>query len=305
MANIGRWRPGPPGLEEATVRLSDKVALVMGGGQTKGQTIGNGRATAVLFAREGARVAVVDRDKDAAEETVEIIAKEGGEAWSQQGDVTDEAAVAGVVEECVRRWGRIDVLHNNVGVSIAGGDAPVTGITGEALDRILSINLKGMVFACKHVVPVMQAQRSGAITNISSNAVLIDYPYVGYKTSKSAVIALTEQLAITYAPDGIRANTILPGLMNTPMAIENRAARWGVPREEVVSMRDAEVPLRHKMGTAWDVAHAALYLASDEAGFVTGAVLTVDGGQSLQAGWRTEQMKDLAKNEPAPPTSGP
>jgi NAD(P)-dependent dehydrogenase (short-subunit alcohol dehydrogenase family) len=213
--------------------------------------------------------------------------------------------VAGVVEDCVRRWGRIDILHNNVGVSIAGGDAPVTSITGEAFDRILSVNLKGMIFACKHVVPVMQSQRSGAITNISSNAVLIDYPYVGYKTSKTAVIALTEQLAITYAPDGIRANVILPGLMNTPMAIENRAARWNLPRDEVVAMRDAEVPLRHKMGTAWDVAHAALYLASDEAGFVTGAVLTVDGGQSLQAGWRSEQLKDLARNEPAPPSSGP
>lgn len=279
------------------MRLENKVALIMGGGQTKGQTIGNGRATAVLFAREGARVGVVDRDVDSAEETVRMITEEGGEAWSFRADVTDEETVAGAVEECKQRWGRVDILHNNVGVSIAGGDAPVTSISEDALDRILSVNLKGMVLACKHVVPVMQAQGSGAITNISSNAVVIDYPYVGYKTSKAAVIALTQQLAVTYAPFGIRANVILPGLMNTPMAIENRARRFGVSRDEVIALRDAEVPLRHKMGTGWDVAQAALYLASDEAGFVTGAVLTVDGGQSLQAGWRSERLKDLASQE--------
>lgn len=256
----------------------------MGAGQTPGATIGNGRATAILFAREGARVLAVDRDLDAARETVDMISREGGVAAAFQADVVDEAAIEAAVSECVDRWRRIDVLHNNVGVSLAGGDAPVTEITTESFDRVVAINLRGMVLAAKHVLPVMRNQQAGAIVNISSVAARAAYPLVAYKTTKAAVIALTEQLAIQNARYGIRANVILPGLMNTPMAIEPRVAATGKSREEVIGERDARVPLGGKMGSGWDVARAALFLASDEARFITGAALPVDGGTSLRVG---------------------
>ena len=262
------------------MRLKDKVAMVIGAGQRPGHTMGNGRATAVLFAREGARVLAVDRNLDSAEETVGLIRKEGGEAYAFAADVTDESSLRAAVAACLERWKRIDVLHYNVGISIAGGDAPVTEITAEAFDRIVAVNLRGMVMACKHVLPVMRNQRSGVIINISSIAAWSDYPYVTYKTSKAAVIALTQQIAIQNAKYGIRANVILPGLIDTPMAVDTRTETTGRSREEVVAERNARVPMG-KMGTAWDVAYAALFLASDEAGFITGVALPVDGGNSV------------------------
>lgn len=266
------------------MRLLDKVAVVVGAGQTPGLTIGNGRATAMLFAREGARVLAVDRDLGSAQETVASIVGEGGEAEAFEADVTDESTVAAAIRSCVDRWGRIDILHNNVGVGMAGGDAPITDITAAAFDHVIGVNLKGMVLTCKHALPVMRDQGSGAIVNISSVAAISAYPNVAYKTSKAGVIALTEQLAIGNARYGVRANVILPGLMNTPMAIEPRAAATGRSREEVIAERDARVPLGAKMGTAWDVAHAALFLASDEARFITGVSLPVDGGASVRVG---------------------
>jgi NAD(P)-dependent dehydrogenase (short-subunit alcohol dehydrogenase family) len=265
-------------------RLQGKVAVVVGAGQTPGLTVGNGRATAMLFAREGARVLAVDRDQQAAQETVDAIAREGGESHACRMDVTVEDDIPQMVRTCLQRWGRIDVLHNNVGVSLAGGDAPLAEIEPDAFDRVTAINLRGMVLTCKHVVPVMSEQGGGAVVNISSIAAVINYPYVAYRASKAGVIAFTEQLAITHAAAGIRANVILPGLMNTPMAIENRVGRNGATRDQVVAERDSHIPLRRRMGTAWDVAHAALFLASDEASFITGAVLKVDGGQSLDVG---------------------
>jgi NAD(P)-dependent dehydrogenase (short-subunit alcohol dehydrogenase family) len=150
----------------------------------------------------------------------------------------------------------------------------------EAFDRIYQVNLRGMWLACKHVLPVMREQRSGSIVNISSMAVRSAYAYVGYKTTKSAVVALTENLAGFNAEYGIRANVILPGLMNTPMAIEARVAA-GTPREEVVASRDASVPLGRKMGSGWDIAYASLFLHSDEARFITGVSLPVDGGRAV------------------------
>ena len=266
------------------MRLQDRIAMVVGAGQSPGESMGNGRATAMVFARHGAQVVAVDRDLASARETVAMIADEGGKAIALQADVTDEAAVKAAVDECLGQHGRLDILHNNVGVSIAGGDAEITEITVEAFDRCVAINLRGMVLTCKHALPGMRAQGSGAIINISSLAAWSVYPLVAYKTTKAAVIALTEQLAILNARYGVRANVILPGLMDTPMAVDTRVAALGKSRADIVAGRDAQVPLGGKMGTAWDVANAALFLASDEAGFITGAALPVDGGSSVNVG---------------------
>ncbi len=266
------------------MRLEGKVAMVVGAGQTPGETVGNGRATAILFAREGARVAAVDRSLSSAQETCEMIRSEGGEALALEADVTDEDAVSTAINACAARWSRLDILHNNVGISITGGDAPITDITAEAFDHLVAVNLRGMVFTCKHALPLMRQQQAGAIVNISSMAAWAAYPLVGYKTTKAGVIALTEQLAVQNASYGIRANVILPGLMNTPMAIEARVATTGKSREEVIDERDRRVLLGGKMGTAWDVANAALFLVSEEARFITGVALPVDGGASVRVG---------------------
>ncbi len=261
-------------------RVQGKVALLFGGGQTPGETIGNGRATAMLLAREGAKVVVVDRDLASAQDTVDLIRGEGNEASAVACDIREEAPVREAVAACLARHGRIDILHNNVGASLALGDAVATELEVEAFDRIFAVNLRGMWLACKHVLPTMREQAGGSIVNISSMAVWEAYPYVGYKTTKAGVISLTENLASSNARYGIRANVILPGLMNTPMAIEPRVAA-GTPREEVVAGRNSRVPLGGKMGTGWDVAHAALFLHSDEAGFITGVSLPVDGGANV------------------------
>jgi NAD(P)-dependent dehydrogenase (short-subunit alcohol dehydrogenase family) len=178
----------------------------------------------------------------------------------------------------------VDILHNNVGVSIAGGDAPLLEITEDTFDRICAINLRGTIMACKHVLPIMRQQRSGVIINISSIAAWEEYPFVTYKATKAAMIAFTQQVAIQNAEFGIRANVILPGLMDTPMAVDTRARASGKSRAEVAAQRDAKVPLRNRMGTAWDVANAALFLASDEANFITGVALPVDGGALVRIG---------------------
>jgi NAD(P)-dependent dehydrogenase (short-subunit alcohol dehydrogenase family) len=264
------------------MRLADKVAVVIGAGQGPGEGLGNGRATALLFAREAARVLAVDIDLRSAEQTAAIVAEDGGTCIALQADVTKEATLKAAIDDAVKRWGRIDILHNNVGVSLAGGDANPLEITEAAFDRISAINLRGMIMACKHALPVMRDQRSGSIINISSIAAwATNYPTVAYKATKAGMIAYTQQIATQNAEFGIRCNVILPGLIDTPMAVDTRARTWGKTRAEVAAARDARVPLRRKMGTAWDVAHAALFLASDEASFITGVALPVDGGSSL------------------------
>ena len=266
------------------MRLKDKVAIVVGAGQSPGEGMGNGRATALTFAREGAKVLCVDHNLASAEETVGLIKQAQGTAAAFKADVTKDAQIKAMVADAMGRWGRVDILHNNVGVSISGGDAELLDITEEAFDRCVAINLKSCILAAKHVIPIMRAQKSGAIINISSMAVITTYPYVAYKATKAAMVSFTEQLAYQNAQYGIRANVILPGLMNTPMAVDTRAREFKKTRAEIEAGRDAQVPLRKKMGTGWDVANAALFLASDEANFITGVTLPVDGGASVRRG---------------------
>ena len=267
------------------MRLRNKTAIVIGAGQGPGTGMGNGRATVMRFVQEGAHVLAVDRDLASAQETCAMAAHEAdGKSEAYEADVSIEATLKDMIAHAQRSWGRIDILHYNVGVSLAGGDAPPDAITEEAFDRIVSINLRGMVTACKYVLPLMRAQQSGVILGISSLAAYENYPYVAYKATKAAMIAYVQQLAIHEAGNGIRANVILPGLMDTPMAVDTRARRTGKSRAEVAAMRDAHVPLRKKMGTAWDVANAALFLASDEANFITGVALPVDGGAMVRVG---------------------
>jgi NAD(P)-dependent dehydrogenase (short-subunit alcohol dehydrogenase family) len=264
------------------MRLSNKVAIVVGAGQTPGDTIGNGRATAILFAREGARVALVDNRRESALETEALIKAEGGECFTVQADVTSEEDCKTFVRTTVETYGRVDILHNNVG--IGRGDDGILSLSGESWDKIMNVNLKGMFLSSRSVLPLMREQRSGSIINISSLAAICSTDIVAYKTSKAGVNALTHQIALENAKYNIRANVIMPGLMNTPMAIEGISRSRGIPKEELIRKREASVPLGQKMGTAWDVAFAALFLASDEAKFITGVVLPVDGGQSARIG---------------------
>jgi NAD(P)-dependent dehydrogenase (short-subunit alcohol dehydrogenase family) len=263
------------------MRLQDKIAIVVGAGQSPGEGMGNGRATVLRFVQEGAKVLAVDNNLASAEETAALARQVGGAAGdcvAFAADVTREATLQAMAEAARQRWGRIDILHYNVGVSLAGGDARLEEFTEAAFDRVSTINLRGAIMATKHVLPAMRAQRAGVILMISSISAYENYPYVAYKATKAGMIAFTQQVAIQNAEYGVRANLILPGLMDTPMAVDTRARVTGKSRAEVAAGRDARVPLRRKMGTAWDVANAALFLASDEANFITGVALPVDGG---------------------------
>lgn len=264
------------------MRLDGKVAAVIGGGQTPGETIGNGRATAIRFASEGARILVVDRDEDSAAETVGMIASQGGEASVLQADVTIENDCAQIPATCVARYGRIDVLHNNVGRS--QGDGGTVDLAEENWLALMDVNLKSYFLTSKHALKVMREQRSGVVLNISSTASLCSGRTLAYKTAKSGINSMTQMMAIENAAYGIRVNAILPGLMDTPMAIERRAGEQGVERDVIRRERNAQVPLLSQQGSAWDVANAALFLASDEARYITGVLLPVDGGLTAKVG---------------------
>ena len=265
------------------MRLEGKAGIVVGAGQSPGQTIGTGRAAALLFAREGAKVLLADRDLESAQETAAMIDDAGGTAECLRADWTTAAECQAMAAACVDAWGRIDFLQNNVGIGV--GDSDPVRLKEESFDQIIAVNLKGCLLSCRSVVPVMREQRSGSIVNISSIAALAAAPRLtAYKISKAGINALGQSLAMDNAAYGIRVNTIMPGLLDTPMAVDARAVHLGVPREQVVAQRNAMVPLRAQMGTGWDVAYASLFLHSDEAGFITGAALPVDGGQLARVG---------------------
>ncbi|WP_310540751.1 SDR family NAD(P)-dependent oxidoreductase [Phenylobacterium sp.] len=263
-------------------RLKGKTAIIVGAGQTPGETIGNGRAMSILFAREGAQVLCVDRVAERAEETAAMIVAEGGQATAFTANVTKADDVAAMIEAGKERLGRIDILVNNVG--IGGGDGPAHRVEEAAFDRILSVNLKGMWLTIKAAIPTMREQGGGAIVNISSLAGIAGGNQVAYEVSKAAVNRLTTSVAQSNAAKGVRCNAIMPGLMDTPMAVAGIAQASGQEQEAVRAARNARVPLGGKMGNAWDTAYAALFLASDEAGFITGAVLPVDGGMGSRIG---------------------
>ena len=255
-------------------RLKDRVALVFGAGSV-GPGWGNGKASAVSYARAGAIVVCVDVNKTAADETAGIITSEGGRATAFACDVTQENQVKMVVDAVMAAHGRIDILHNNVGTTKMGGPPD---ISLEDWHRQIDINVTGAFLACKYVIPIMQAQKKGVITNISSAAGLryTGYPYASYYAAKGAVNQFTVGLALQYAADGIRCNAILPGLMDTPL-IHTQITGQYADTSDMLAKRHAASPTG-KMGTGWDIANAAVFLASDEAGYINAVCLPVDGG---------------------------
>lgn len=264
-------------------RLEGKKVVVVGAGQSPGETIGNGRAIAILFAREGAEVLCVDRAHDRAEETVGMIQTEGGTAHTLAANIAKAKDCAEIVEWAQSHWGRIDILVNNVGIG-GGGDGPAHRLEEDAFDRIMTVNLKGMWLTIKAALPLMRGQEASAIVNISSLASIAGGNQTAYEVSKAAVNRLTTSVAQANASKGVRCNAVAMGLLDTPMAVAGIAEASGQDAEAVRAARNARVPLGGRMGSAWDTANAALFLASDEAGFITGQVLFVDGGMSSRIG---------------------
>ena len=259
-------------------RLKGKVAIVTGAGSILAG-MGNGKATAIVFAREGAKVMAVDYNLEAAEETKRNINEKGGECITFKADVSRASDCQSMVEKCIQTFGRVDILHNNVGMGGYGGPVETSE---ETWDKTMMINLKSMFLTCKYVLPYMEKQGSGVIINISSlSAIRVQpSPAIAYSCSKAGVIALTREVALQYAAKGIRVNAILPGLMKTPMVEFYNPQAYGDGDVKLMwQRRDAMCPTG-KQGEPWDVASAALFLASDEAKYITGTTLLVDGGIS-------------------------
>ena len=256
-------------------RLKDKAVVVTGAG-TKGNDIGNGKACAILFAREGAQVVAADIDLEAASATAELISREGGICIPVRADVSMARDCQAMIETCIERFGRIDVLHNNVGITNSGG--PVE-YTEEQWDRMMNVNAKSVFLTAKYALPHMQRQGAGSIVNISSinGERAIPFPKFAYAASKAAMIAMSREIAIQYAPHGIRSNVVLVGLIRSPIVEQNNTRLYGGDLEEMWRKRDAMSPTG-RQGEVWDVAHASLFFASDESRYVNGTVLPVDGG---------------------------
>ncbi len=260
-------------------RLENKVIFVTGAGSI-GPGWGNGKAAAVQFAREGAKVFASDINAEAVEETAAVIRSEGGSVETIVCDAANGTSVQAAVAACMATFGRIDVLHNNVGIIDPGGPED---LTEEQWDRLMAINVKSMYLTCRHILPIMTAQGGGSIINISSIASThsLGYSCISYSASKGAVNAFTRDIALNYGPKNIRCNTILPGLMNTPLIHMGNVTEVYGSTAEMVRQRDALIPLG-KMGDGFDVAHAAVFLASDESKHITGIELVIDGGVTLK-----------------------
>lgn len=261
--------------------LSNKVAVIIGAGQQPGDTIGNGRAVAEVFAKQGAKLFLVDKNEEWLQETIHTTRSIGAEVYGFIGDVTQEETCQKIIQSCVDVYGRIDILHNNIGKS--KGDNKTDQLSVDTWQEIMDLNLKSIFMLCKHAIPEMKKIKSGCIINISSTSSVSSRPTIAYKTSKGALNTLTQHIATENAKFGIRANAILPGLIDTPMAIERRAAERGVSREVIREERNAMVPMGF-MGSAYDVAQAAAFLASDNARYITGVLLPVDGGLICKRG---------------------
>lgn len=256
-------------MAERKPRLEGKVAMVTGAG-SRGPGVGNGKAAAILFAREGASVLLVDRYADRAGETHRVIQEEGGSSSTFEADVVREEEAKKAVQAAVDRYGKLNILHNNIGIGMTGS---VLDVTEEDWDLVMGVNLKTMVFCSKYAIPEMIRAGGGSIINISSIAGMRGHGLAAYSASKGGVIALTKTMAVQHARDNIRVNCVAPGPVYTPMVAEDMT-------EELREIRKNSVPLKTE-GTAWDVAWAAVYLASDEARWVTGVLLPVDGGLTV------------------------
>lgn len=263
-------------------RLAGKIAIVSGAGQTPGTTIGNGKAIATLFARAGARVLCVDLDEARGQQTVDEIRAEGLEAALCVADIATAEGAAAIVAACDSTFGGADILVNNVGIADQG-DGLAHLLSEDAYDRTMHVNLKGAWLLTRAVLPGMIARGGGAIVNISSLASIAGASLFAYELSKAGLNRMTTSIAQYGTSQGIRSNGIVVGLMDTPMAITGLSRKTGVPEDDLRAQRAARVPMK-RMGTGWDTAYAALYLASDEAAFVSGVLLTVDGGSSVQIG---------------------